>query len=61
MYLIRPGESFKDSDGSVKTGGMSIELDDEMAKLHAARLQPMLSQAAEPTEPENGQAAYASE
>ena len=34
-YTIRAGHSLRDSDGSVKTGGMLIELDDDSAaRLH---------------------------
>jgi hypothetical protein len=37
-YLILPGNSFRDSDDSIKTGGQHIELDDDVAQLHAHRV-----------------------
>lgn len=40
-YLIRPGEQFRDSDGTVKGGGEMIELDADMAKLHAGKVDPV--------------------
>lgn len=38
QYLIKAGESFRDSDGSIKTGGQTIELDEQMAALHRDKL-----------------------
>jgi hypothetical protein len=40
-YIINPGESFRDSDGTVKAGGDEIELDDDMARVHAGKVTPM--------------------
>ena len=40
QFKIRPGESFLDSDGSVKTGGQLIELDADMAKAHRDKIEP---------------------
>lgn len=40
-YKIRPGESFRDSDGSIKGGGETIELCDEMAAVHRDRIEPL--------------------
>lgn len=37
LYRVRPGESFRDGD-TLKTGGDVIQLDDDMAKLHAHRV-----------------------
>lgn len=38
FYKIKGGCSFRDSDGSIKTGGEFIELDDETAELHKDKL-----------------------
>lgn len=38
-YRILPGHSFVDSDGSVKGGGQSIELGDDIAAQHPDKLQ----------------------
>ena len=37
-YTINPGYSFLDSDGTVKTGGDTIEVSDDEAKSHAEKL-----------------------
>ncbi len=37
-FIITEG-TFRDSDGSTKGVGQTIELDDEMAKVHATRVQ----------------------
>lgn len=39
-YKIRDGESFRDSDGTIKTGGQLIDLDTSMAQVHAALIHP---------------------
>lgn len=41
LYLILPGESFKDSDGTIKSGGDVIELDPAMAAHHRDKLDPV--------------------
>lgn len=41
QYKIRPGESFRDSDGSIKGGGETIELCDEMAAVHRDKIVPV--------------------
>lgn len=38
-FIITEG-TFRDSDGSSKGVGQAIELDDDMAKVHAARVRP---------------------
>lgn len=40
-YQIRPGESFRDSDDTVKGGGQLIELCDEMAVVHRDKITPV--------------------
>ena len=40
-YRIRQGESFRDSDGTIKTGGHTIELPDDMAALHLDKVKPL--------------------
>ena len=37
-YIIQPGHSFVDSDGTVKTGGQVIELSDDVARTHADKV-----------------------
>lgn len=39
-YIIRSGCSFVQPDGSKLTGGDTIELDDDVAKLHADKVDP---------------------
>jgi hypothetical protein len=38
LYRIRDGERFVQPSGEVKHGGETIELDEDTAALHAARL-----------------------
>lgn len=38
FYKIKGGHSFRDADGSVKTGGQFIELDDDTAETHDDKL-----------------------
>ncbi|MEY8688328.1 MAG: hypothetical protein AB9M53_00430 [Leptothrix sp. (in: b-proteobacteria)] len=38
-YRILPGASFRDSDGSVKTAGELIDLGDDLAALHADKVE----------------------
>ena len=38
-YLIRGGASFLLGDGSVKTGGDTIELEDDVARIHADKIE----------------------
>lgn len=38
-YRILPGASFRDVDGTVKTGGESIELPEDLAAQHADKLE----------------------
>lgn len=45
QYTIRGGYTFKEADGSTKSGGQTIELDDEMAKLHADKIDPVQASA----------------
>ena len=53
-YRIRPGHSFRDSDGSTKSGGDLIELGEDIAQLHADKVEPAESAplAPQPGEPE---------
>lgn len=37
-YTINPGYSFLDSDGTVKTGGQTIGLSEDVAKAHAEKV-----------------------
>lgn len=41
QYKIRFGESFKQPDGTTLAGGDTIELDDEMASIHRAKIEPL--------------------
>ena len=50
-YTIRPGESFRQPDGAVLTGGDTIELDDDMAALHAGKVDLAGVPAEVPAEP----------
>jgi hypothetical protein len=43
LYQIRPGFAFVDSDGSTKTGGETIDLDDEFARANAHKVQALQS------------------
>ena len=45
QFKVRPGEQFKDADGSIKAGGDTIELDAEMAALHRDKVDPVVSAA----------------
>lgn len=38
-YRILPGHSFRDSDNTVKTGGDTIELSEDVAKAHADKVE----------------------
>lgn len=38
LYTIRPGHSFREADGSVKSGGQTIELGEDIAELHADKV-----------------------
>ena len=40
-YRIRQGQSLRDSDGTIKTGGDAIELPDDMADLHRDKVEPL--------------------
>jgi hypothetical protein len=40
-YKILPGNSFRDTDGSVKTGGELIDLDEDAARIHADKVEPV--------------------
>lgn len=48
-YLIRSGCRFRTADGQVKSAGDVIELDDDVAQVHADKLEPVQ---AEPDTPE---------
>lgn len=37
-YRINPGYSFRDVDGSIKAGGETIELSDDVAEAHAEKV-----------------------
>lgn len=39
-YRIIGGHSFIDTDGSLKTGGDLIQLDTDLAALHAGKVEP---------------------
>ena len=45
-YRIKPGASFRDSDDSIKTGGQTIELSQDVAALHADKVEPLDAEAA---------------
>ena len=47
-YIIRSGCSFRLADGSLASGGATIELEDDVAQAHAEKLQPVVI----PTEPQ---------
>jgi len=47
-YLIRSGCRFRTADGQVKVTGDVIELDDDVAQLHAEKLEPAEPAPAEP-------------
>lgn len=40
-YVIRPGHSFELAGGQVATGGEQIELADDVAALHADKVDPV--------------------
>lgn len=40
-YLIRSGCRFRTADGQVKGAGDVIELDDDVAQVHADKLEPV--------------------
>jgi hypothetical protein len=50
-YTIRSGCSFRRDDGSLATGGDTIELEDDVASAHAEKLEPVTVEAEAPTEP----------
>jgi hypothetical protein len=39
-YIIRAGFTFRGDDGQLAAGGDTIELEDDVAKLHAHKLEP---------------------
>lgn len=39
LRKIKPGYTFVDSDGSLKSGGQMIALDDEIAQAHREKLE----------------------
>ena len=39
-YRIKPGNSFLDVDGKIKTGGDTIDLSDDAAAAHAEKIEP---------------------
>ena len=39
-YLIKPGFTLVDSDGSLKTGGELIDLSDDFAQAHPDKVEP---------------------
>jgi len=47
-YLIRSGCRFRTADGQVKSAGDVIELDDDVAQVHADKLEPVEPATAEP-------------
>jgi hypothetical protein len=47
-YLIRSGCRFRTADGQVKVAGDVIELDDDVAQVHAEKLEPVEPASAEP-------------
>lgn len=47
-YLIRSGCSFRLADGSLKTAGDLIDLDDDVARDHADKLEPVQAPAPGP-------------
>jgi hypothetical protein len=53
-YTIRSGCSFRRDDGSLATGGESIELEDDVAAAHAEKVEPVV--AVPPEEPGEGEA-----
>jgi len=44
-YTIRSGCSFRLADGSLATGGDTIELEDDVAQAHAEKLEPVKAEA----------------
>jgi hypothetical protein len=44
-YIIRSGCSFRCDNGSLATGGDTIELEDDVASAHAEKLAPVADQA----------------
>jgi hypothetical protein len=40
-YRIRSGCSFVRDDGSIATGGEEIELEDDVAAVHAKKIEPV--------------------
>jgi hypothetical protein len=40
-YTVNPGQSFLDSDGSVKDGGKTIELPDDVAAANRDKVTPL--------------------
>lgn len=52
-YRIKPGASFRDSDGSVKGGGQLIELGEDIALANADKLDSLKPEPApEPGDPQ---------
>ena len=49
QYKIRFGESFKQPDGTTLAGGDTIELDDAMAAIHRAKIDPVPADQADTT------------
>ena len=47
-YLIRSGCRFRTADGQVKVTGDVIELDDDVAQVHAEKLEQVEPASAEP-------------
>lgn len=41
LYTIRTGCAFRQADGSKLTGGQQIELEDDVARDHAEKLEPL--------------------
>ncbi len=50
QYRIQPGQSFLDSDGTVKTGGQLIDLSPDIALAHADKVAAVDAVEAAPAE-----------
>ena len=51
-YVIRSGCRFRTADGQVKSAGEVIELDDDVAQVHADKLEPVADPTPEEATPE---------